>query len=306
MKHEGHKMKLQPAYKALVYSRVVYFLIVVFLVACSSNKENEETTLSRLRISIVPDESREKLIKRYTPLFEYLSSEIGIPYELIIPETYDELLELFHAKKIDLAHFGGFTFMKANISSGAVPLVMRDVDTRFTSYFLVKTDHPARKISDFKGKKFSFGSRLSTSGHLMPRHFLEEMGITPEVFFGDTRYSGKHDLTAFWVRDGEIDLGVANHAVINKMYKDGRLSKREVRVLWETPPYPDYVWALRSMNDKELLIKLRDAFLNLSKINKEHRRILEGVDAGCFLPAGINDFSKLYEVVDGLRLLEKK
>ena len=295
--------------KTLVYGRVVYFLIIVVmftaLIACTSNKEGSDA-LSSLRISILPDESREKLIERYTPLFEYLARETGIPYELIIPETYDELLELFHTKKIDLAYFGGFTFVKANIIDNAVPLVMRDVDTRFTSYFLVKGDHPAENISDFKGKKFSFGSHLSTSGHLMPRYFLKEMDIIPEVFFSDTRYSGKHDLTAYWVRDGLVDLGSANHAVINKMYRDGRLSEKEVRILWETPPYPDYVWALRPLNNKSFQIKLRNAFLNLSKTNREHAKILEGVDAGGFLPAGVNDFIKLKEIINELQLLEKK
>ncbi len=301
---------LTGACNTLGYSYVGYLLIIIVmftaLIACTSKKEVGEIELSILRIGILPDESREKLIERYTPLFRYLTAETGIPYELIIPETYDELLELFHAKKIDLAYFGGFTFVKAYIFDNAVPLVTRDVDTRFTSYFLVKGDHPAQNIFDLKGKRFSFGSRLSTSGHLMPRYFLKEMGIIPEVFFSNIRYSGKHDLTAYWVRDGLVDLGTANYAVVNRMYKDGRLSEKEVRILWETPPYPDYVWALRPLNNKALLINLRDAFLSLSKTNREHAKILEGVDADSFLPAGINDFSKLEEVVNELQLLEKK
>lgn len=285
-----------------------YFLIAILtiFIACAPSNKDGVIALSTLRIGILPDESKDKLIERYTPLFKYLSSEIGIPYELIIPNTYNDLLELFYAKKIDLAYFGGFTFIKARVFANAIPLVMRDVDTRFTSYFLVKTDHPARNISDFKNKTFTFGSKLSTSGHLMPRYFLKEMGIVPEVFFSEVRYSGKHDLTAYWVRDGRVALGAANHAVVNKMYEDGRLSEREVRILWETPPYPDYVWAVRPLNNKKFLIKLRDAFLNLSKTNKDHAKILEGVDAASFLPAGINDFSKLKDIIDVLQLLGKK
>ncbi|MCP4672992.1 MAG: phosphate/phosphite/phosphonate ABC transporter substrate-binding protein [Desulfobacula sp.] len=289
-------------YKTPVCSLIGYYLIIVILftsiIACTSNKENNKIVLSSLRIGILPDESNEKLIERYTPLFEYLAVETGIPYKLIIPKSYNELLELFHTKNIDLAYFGGYTFVKAYISDNAIPLVMRNVDTRFTSYFLVKKDHPAQNIKDFKDKKFSFGSRLSTSGHLMPRYFLKEMGINPETFFSDTRYSGKHDLTAYWVRDGIVDLGVANYAVVNKMYEDRRLSKKQVRILWETPPYPDYVWALRSLNNKDFLIKLKDAFLSLSKTNRKHEKILEGVDAESFLPAGINDFAKLKKVID--------
>lgn len=295
---------------AQCYRNVGYFLIIIFILtalfSCNLNKDDDEIAISTLRIGILPDESRVKLIERYTPLFDYLARETGIPYELIIPGNYDELLELFHTNKIDLAYFGGFTFIKANIIDNAVPLVMRDVDTRFTSYFLVKGDCPAENISDFRDKKISFGDSLSTSGHLMPRYFLKEMDIVPEDFFNDVLYSGRHDLTAEWVRDGTVDLGVANSLVVNKMYREGRLSYKEVRILWETPPYPDYVWALRPVFNKDFRIKLSNAFLNLSMTNREHVMILKGVDAGSFLPVRIKDFSKLKDIVYELELMEKQ
>jgi len=285
---------------------ICLILLALACISCAIDKESDKVELSTLRISILPDESKEKLLQRYTPLFEYLSRETGIPYKLIIPKDYNELLGLFHDKKIDLAYFGGYTFMKAHLTDHAEPLVMRNVDTRFTSYFLVRSDSPRQEIHDFSGKTFSFGSRLSTSGHLMPRYYLKEMGLRPESFFGKVLYSGKHDTTAYWVRDGKVDLGVANHAVIDLMYHDGRLSPKDVRILSETPPYPDYVWALRPLNNKAFSIKLRDAFLNLSITDPAQAKILAGVDADSFLPAGINDFSKLEKVMTELNLSGRK
>ncbi|MDH5524613.1 MAG: phosphate/phosphite/phosphonate ABC transporter substrate-binding protein [Desulfobulbaceae bacterium] len=282
-------------------------LMAFAICACSADSENqspEEPTL--LRISILPDESKDKLLERYTPLCEYLSAELGIPYRLILVKTYDELLELFHRKEIDLAYFGGYTFIKAHLRDQAVPLVMRNVDTRFTSYFLTRTDNPRRSLTEFKGLIFTFGSDLSTSGHLMPRFFLKKMGIIPEKFFTKTLYSGKHDQTAYWIRDGQADLGVANNLVIDQMYKDGRLSRQDVRIIEETPPYPDYVWALRPLNNKAFEIKLRNAFLSLSKINEAQDQILKGVIAESFLPAGVNDFAKLMEIMNDLNFSEKK
>ena len=287
------------------YGRAVYLLIIIFistsLIGCS--KDIKEPPPLKLRVSILPDESREKLLERYTPLFEYLSKEIGIPYELIFPKNYKESLELFHAKKVDLAYFGGYTFVKANISDNAVPLVMRDVDKKFTSYFIVKGDDPAQKLRDFKGRSFSFGSRLSTSGHLMPRYFLNKIGIVPEDFFSDVLYSGSHDITAYWVSDRKVELGVSNPFVINKMYTDGRLDNKEVRVLWETPPYPNYVWAVRPQINNALKTKLRKAFLSLSKTNRDHKKILEGVDAGGFVRTSVKDFSNLRRIIYKLKLL---
>ena len=285
---------------------ICVILLALACLSCALDRESDKVELSTLRISILPDESKEKLLQRYTPLFEYLSRETGIPYELIIPKDYNELLGLFHDKKIDLAYFGGYTFMKAHQTDQAEPLVMRDVDTRFTSYFLVRSDNPRQEINDFAGRSFAFGSSLSTSGHLMPRFYLMEMGIEPESFFSEVSYSGKHDLTAYWVRDGKVDLGVANHAVIDLMYQDGRLNPKDVQILSKTPPYPDYVWALRPLNNNVFRIKLRDAFLNLSKMDPAQAKILAGVDAGSFLPAGINDFGKLEKVMNELNLSGRK
>ena len=285
---------------------LIMLLILTATVSCTAYKDAEEPDPSMLRIGILPDEGREKLIERYTPLFDYLAAETGVSYEFVIPDSYSELLEQFHEKKIDLAYFGGYTFVQAHITDNAVPLVMRDLDTRFTSYFLLKKDNPAKNISELKGKRFSFGSRLSTSGHLMPRYFLKEIGIVPEIYFDEVIYSGKHDLTVYAVRDGSVDLGVANHAVVNEMYKDGRLSKQEVRVLWETPAYPDYVWALRPVFNKDFQIKLRDAFLSLSNTSREHSKILKSVNAGFFLPASTNDFLKLTKIIKELELIEEK
>jgi phosphonate transport system substrate-binding protein len=288
--------------------QILIFITIAFsFCACSANNDNTKTEeLKVLRISILPDESKTKMLEHYTPLFEYLSAEIGIPYQLVLAESYDEFLELFHRKEIDLAYFGGYTFMKAHITDHAVPLVMRNVDTRFTSYFLTREDNPRQELSEFKGLTFSFGSRLSTSGHLMPRFFLKNRGIIPENFFAKTLYSGKHDLTAYWVRDGEAELGVANSLVIDQMYKDGRLNQKDVRILLQTPPYPDYVWALRPLNNKAFEIKLRNAFMDLSKIDQDQAKILEGVNAESFLPAGVNDFAKLKEIMTDLNLPEKK
>lgn len=281
-----------------IMNKILCVLLLSFLcISCSAQIDEGKIELSTLRIGILPDEGKDKLVERYTPLFEYLSQEIGIPYQLIIPKDYDELLSLFHEKKVDFAYFGGFTFMKARMEDDAEPLVMRDVDTRFTSYFLVRSESVGQQLADYKGAQFAFGSDLSTSGHLMPRYFLNEMGIDPEYFFGEISYSGRHDLTAYWVRDGKVELGVANHAVIDKMYEDGRLTKKEVRILYETPPYPDYVWALRPLNNKAFRIKLRNAFLRLEKNDEVGAKILAALDAGSFLPAGVNDFSKLRKVM---------
>jgi len=259
--------------------------------ACSPGEGLSQPKL--LRIGILPDQGRDRLIERYTPLADYLAEELGVPVKIRIPRSYDRLLKLFHDKEVDLAYFGGITFVQANLRSGAMPLVMRDVDAKFTSYFIVRAEETAKSIGDLAGRRLSFGSPLSTSGHFMPRYFMRQSKIIPEDFFGDIIYSGAHDRTAFLVRDGKADLGVANSAVIDTMIEDGRLRPNEIRVLWQTPPHADYVWSLRSGFNKKFVNRLRDTFLGLSRQNAHQAKILRRLGARIFLPASLNDFVQL-------------
>lgn len=282
---------------------IAAFVLIVALIA-RGNDGHSYRDLSEIRIGILPDQGAEQLRARYTPLFQYLSEETGLSYVLIIPETYQDLLQLFEDKKVDLAYFGGLTYLQANQVNDAIPLVMRDVDANFTSFFLVPPDSPASRIQDLEGRVLSFGSRLSTSGHLMPRMFMREQGVEPEQFFGSVRYSGSHDKTAFEVRDGQADLGASNAEVVRAMFEDGRLTEGDVRILWETPPFPDYVWAVQPYVRPGTQEALRQTFLKLSRHDERHSSILDLIGAGAFLPAADQDFDPLRKVAKELDLVE--
>lgn len=283
--------------------RVLFFIATIFIILGCTERTGNEAMPEVLRIGILPDEGKAELLKRYTPLFEYLANKLGVTYTIIIPDNYQDLVNKFAADRVDLAYFGGFTFIKVHDNYDAVPLVMRDVDMRFTSYFIVRGDNPSDSLNAFHAKSISFGSKLSTSGHLMPRYFLKQKEIVPEEFFSKVEYSGTHDKTIYWVRDGKVDIGVANSRIFNKMRKDKRIKKNELRILLETPPYPDYVWALRAGFIPSVQLKIQNAFLSLSPTNPEHAKVLSGLDAGGFLPASISNFKQLHDISYELGLI---
>jgi phosphonate transport system substrate-binding protein len=156
-------------------------------------------------------------------------------------------------------------------------------------------------MQNLQGKDLAFGSKLSTSGHLMPRFFLQsEQKIVPEEYFNSVRYSGKHDRTAYWVRDGKVDVGAANAEVVGKMFKDGRLQSGDVRVIWTTPPYADYVWAVHPRVPQSHRQEIRRAFLKLSVDDPQQEMLLSDLGANGFYPASAKDFSVLTQVLASL------
>lgn len=238
-----------------------------------------------LRVSAIPDESPTELLRKFKPLGEHLEKELGMKIEWTPVTDYAAVVEGLAAGKIDLAWLGGFTFVQSRLKTGnANPLVQRVEDEKFTRKFVVPAGSDAKSLADLKGKTFAFGSVSSTSGHLMPRHFLLENKIDPEKDFKRVAFSGAHDATAAWVASGRADAGVLNASVWDKLVETGKADPKQVRVLWTTPPYFDYNWTVRGDLDPALQKKIAEAFLKLDPANPAHKEILDLQRATKFIP----------------------
>jgi phosphonate transport system substrate-binding protein len=185
----------------------------------------------------------------------------------------------------------------------AIPLVQRVEDETFRSVFISKAGAGIDKLSDLKGKNFSFGSVSSTSGHLMPRYFLLKNGIDPDK---DMRvaFSGAHDATAFQVAGGKVDAGALNISVWTKMLEEKKIDPAELKVFYTTPPYHDYNWTVRGDLDPAIVAKLRRAFLALDANNPEQREILALQRATKFVPTDRANYKEIEEAARSAGLLK--
>ena len=295
-----------------VSMKSIWIIVLAVLIVAASGAyfsfqplQQSTYTPSILRIGVLPDQNLARLRTRISPLLDYLAEETGLEVKLTIASDYSHLLQLFGNNEVDMARFGGLGFVQANAFYHAKPLVMRDIDTRFVSWFLVREDSAVQSITDTQGKPFSFGNHLSTSGHLMPRHFLKiNHQIVPEEFFSEVRYSSAHDETVYSILNDEVALGSVNPIIVKEMIEDGRLEPNALRILWETPPYPDYVWAIHNTLESKMEVQLRNIFLALDPVNEQHIEILNNLHSSGFLPAGVHDFSLLKEIALSLGLLE--
>ncbi len=232
--------------------------------------------LKELRVSAIPDENPNELMRIYTPFAEYLTKELGIPVKYTNVVDYAATVEGLAAKKLDMVWYGGFTYVQARKRTGnAVPVVSRQEDLEFHSKFIARKDSGVKSLADLKGKTFSFGSVSSTSGHLMPRYFLMQNGIVPERDFKNVAFSGAHDATALWVESGKVDAGALNEAVWDKLVQTKKVDLTKLEVFWTTPPYVDYVWTVRGDLDPHLVGRIAEAFTKLRADNPEDRKLLE-------------------------------
>src|SRR5262249_57386010 len=112
----------------------------------------------------------------------WLKGKVGVPVEFLPVENYAAAVTALVSGQAELGWLGGVTTVQALMQSdGAVkPVVARESDLHFKAYFIAGPGVAAASLQDLKGKSFSFGSKSSTSGHVMPRYFLEKDGMIPD------------------------------------------------------------------------------------------------------------------------------
>ena len=230
-----------------------------------------------LRVSAIPDENPNELLRIYTPFAEYLAKELGMKVQFTPVVDYAATVEGLAARKLDLVWYGGFTSVQAvrRTNGTAKRLVLRQEDAEFGSVFVARPGSSIKSLEDLKGKTFAFGSVSSTSGHLMPRSFLLQAKVTPEKDMKQVAFSGAHDATALWVESGKVEAGALNFLVWDKLVQTKKVDLAKVDVFYTTPPYVDYVWTARGDLDTGIQDKLVAAFLRLDYDNREHKRLLD-------------------------------
>jgi phosphonate transport system substrate-binding protein len=257
------------------------------------------------RITAIPDESPTELARKAGPLVKYLEGKLGMKVEYTPVTDYAASVEALANKQVDLAWFGGFTFVQANVRSGgkAVPLVQREEDEKFKSVFIT-TDASIKTLADLKGKTLSFGSQSSTSGHLMPRSFLLDAKVDPDSDLKRVAFSGAHDATIAAVAAGKVDAGALNISVWEKFVADKKVDPAAVRVFYTTPGYYDYNWTVHADMPAALKEKLAKAFLDLNKSTPEGKEILELQRATRFVPTKVDNYKGIESAAKNAGLLK--
>jgi len=251
-------------------------LLLVVLMVLAGGAAFAQKPVTELKISAIPDENPQEMLRIYQPFADYLSKEIGIPVKFTPVVDYAATVEGLAAGKLDMVWYGGFTSVQAaGRAKGARRVIMRKEDAEFKSLFITRKDTGIRELKDLKGKTFSFGSVSSTSGHLMPRYYLLKGGINPEKDFSRFSFSGAHDATAAWVEAGRVDAGALNFLVWDKLVETKKVDTGKVVIFWTTPPYVDYVWTVRGGLDKGLVEKISKAFLKLDYKKPQDKKLLD-------------------------------
>lgn len=257
----------------------------------------------------IPDEDETRLIERFGRVANYLSRELGVEVRYVPVKSYAASVAAFRNNHVQLAWFGGLTGVQARrLVPGAQAIAQGEEDPQFKSYIIA---HRSTGLSasdslspQIQGMSFSFGSKSSTSGRLMPEYYIrQQLGAAPETLFSRVGFSGNHSRTIALVQSGAYQLGALNYKVWESELADGKIDSSQVSVIWETPFYPDYQWTVRGDVDQEwgegFTARLTQALLAM-----KDPQLLAAFPRSGFIRADNSQFQPIEDTAKAIGLLD--
>ena len=208
--------------------------------------------------SAIPDQDESQLQQRFDKVARYLQKALNVEVQYIPVKSYTAAISAFRNNQIQLAWFGGLSGVQARrLVPGSIAIAQGKEDQFFKSYIIAhhSTEIAKQKVlpDELSGMTFTFGSKGSTSGRLMPEYYIREhFQKTPDDIFSRVGFSGDHSRTIALVQAGTYQTGAVNYKVWQRALADKKIDASKVSVIWETPDYPDYQWTIRGDVDARL------------------------------------------------------
>ncbi|MBT4907512.1 MAG: putative selenate ABC transporter substrate-binding protein [Rhodospirillaceae bacterium] len=292
-----------------MHIRVIGIVLAAFVFFAAPFNAISANAQDSFVFTAIPDQDETRLRTRFEKVARYLSETLEIDVQYVPVKSYAAAVTAFRNDQVQLAWFGGLSGVQARRAvEGSEALAQGAEDQEFVTYFIAHASTGLTESPDFPksiaGKTFTFGSKGSTSGRLMPEfHVRNHFGKSPDDVFSRVGFSGDHSRTIALVQSGAFEVGAVNFAVWENELRDGRIDPEKVRIIWRTPTYPDYQWSIRGdVNRKfgpEFVERVRTALLAI-----DDPELLKAFPRSRFIPATNEDYTPILRVGKDIGLID--
>jgi len=176
----------------------------------------------------------------------YIKIKLNRPVSLVEHGKITEMTNALKTNKVDIAFMGSFGYILAKnaLSSKIEPLVVfgkNNTPGSYTSSIITHRESGLGSITEIKTQasksKFVLATPTSASGHIIPRLFLQTIGIeSMENSFKSVTFSGGHEEVITKVNTRQAELGAIATGYLANAIKNGEVSSKDIAVLWTSGP----------------------------------------------------------------------
>ncbi len=261
------------------------------------------------------DDDPLKKIKRFQPLADYLALHLesyGIEVgEVQIAPDMDTMMGWLEDGEIDLYFDSPFPVMMIAEEIGAQPVLRRWKDgvSEYHTIFFTADNSGITSLEDLQGQIIAFDAPNSTSGYMLPKAYLMDMGFyveekaqpTSRVADDEIGYVFSHDddTTMQWVISGRVIAGVVDNESFAELPAETR---ERMVILGETPAVPRQMMVARPEFDPEVLAAISEILTTMHE-TAEGQAVLEAFKTSQFdefpegAEAALADLQSMYDMV---------
>jgi len=220
-----------------------------------------------IRVGLGPQQPTQADTKRvWEPVYKMICDQIGADLELRVANDWAGISVALATQQIDVAQMGPWGYVLAKKKGEAQAIGMLTIQGR-DYYKAIVVARPDLKITRFpedaKGLSMQMLDVGSTSGWLVPTHFLKSKGINPKNYFGKYAEGASAAAAQMATVNGQVDLATGWDTHRNTMIRNGQITETSNRVVWESQPLPNEPVVIRSGFDPEMAKRLQAALAGL-------------------------------------------
>lgn len=242
------------------------------MLACCNKISDKSEALEKIAVHFKKDNeiifgvnpfiAPESIKTMYLPILDRVCKSVGLKARTLIVKDYEALSETMQNNILDIGWFSPFAYVNARKKCGVEAILTPKVAGKYSynGYIITRKDKGIQSIEDLKNKSFAYVDVNSASGYLYARHLLKSNNMNPDKTFSKTVFLGNHDNVIKAVLNGEIDAGATFNEAFDKAKLDG-IDISNLQILAKTEDIPKDALAVRSDFSKELITKLKKAFV---------------------------------------------
>ena len=232
------------------------------LVADTPTDESQWVDPDTLFFAYTPVEDPAIYEDVWDPFIQHLAEVTGKNVRFFAVQSNSAEVEAMRSGRLHIAGFStGPTPFAVNLA-GAVPFaIMGNESGRFgyTLQVYVRDESDIQAIEDLAGKVVAHTSPTSNSGHQAPSALFPNQGVVPGEDY-EIVFSGSHDNSILGVVAGDYDAAPVASEVVERMAARGLYDPEEVRIIYETDPFPTTSYNYAHNLHPDLVEKIKEAF----------------------------------------------
>lgn len=196
-----------------------------------------------LKIGLGPQQPTQADTRRvWEPVYKAVAEKVGATLELQVANDWAGIATALANEQIDVAQMGPWGYILAKVR-GEARIINTMLVNGIPTYKAIIVARPGLTVAKFpedaRGKSMQMLDVGSTSGWLVPTHFLRSKGIDPKTFFGRYAEGASAAAAQMATVNGQVDLATGWDTHRNTMIRNGTIQPTSNTVVWESDPLPN-------------------------------------------------------------------